>query len=154
MTIRKRLKALDLSLPAPRKPAFSYQAVVVDQGLAWVAGQLPWQGDSMDLIHTGSLGAAVDLDGGMACARSCVLNGLSVLEDALGDLSHVERIIKLVGFVASAPGFSEQPAVIDAASGLLIDVFGESGRHARSAVGVAELPRGAPVEIELIVRCN
>ena len=82
------------------------------------------------------------------------MNGLSVLEDALGDLSHVERIIKLVGFVASAPGFSEQPAVIDAASGLLIDVFGESGRHARSAVGVAELPRGAPVEIELIVRCN
>ena len=125
MTIRKRLQALDLSLPAPRKPAFSYQAVVVDQGLAWVSGQLPWQGDSMDLVHTGSLGAAVDLDGGMACARSCVLNGLSVLEDALGDLSHVERIIKLVGFVASAPGFSEQPAVIDAASGLLIDVFGE-----------------------------
>ena len=154
MTIRKRLQALDLSLPAPRKPAFSYQAVVVDQGLASVSGQLPWQGDSMDLVHTGSLGAAVDLDGGMACARSCVLNGLSVLEDALGDLSHVERIIKLVGFVASAPGFSEQPAVIDAASGLLIDVFGESGRHARSAVGVAELPRGAPVEIELIVRCN
>ena len=154
MTIRKRLQALDLSLPAPRKPAFSYQAVVVDQGLAWVSGQLPWQGDSMDLVHTGSLCAAVDLDGGMACARSCVLNGLSVLEDALGDLSHVERIIKLVGFVASAPGVSEQPAVIDAASGLLIDVVGESGRHARSAVGVAELPRGAPVEIELVVRCN
>ena len=154
MTIRTRLQALDLSLPAPRKPAFSYQAVVVDQGLAWVSGQLPWHGDSMDLVHTGYLGATVDLDSGMACARSCVLNGLSVLEDALGDLSHVERIIKLVGFVASAPGFSEQPAVIDAASGLLIDVFGESGRHARSAVGVAELPRGAPVEIELVVRCN
>ena len=154
MTIRKRLEALQLSLPAPRKPAFSYQAVVVDQGLAWVSGQLPWRGDSMDLVHTGYLGATVDLDGGMACERSCVLNCLSVLEDALGDLSHVERIIKLVGFVASAPGFSEQPAVIDAASGLLIDVFGESGRHARSAVGVAELPRGAPVEIELVVRCN
>ena len=85
---------------------------------------------------------------------SCVLNGLSVLEDALGDLDQIQRVIKVVGYVASAPGFSDQPAVIDAASGLLIDVFGELGRHARSAVGVAELPRGAPVEIELVVRCN
>lgn len=154
MTIRKRLETLQLSLPAPRKPAFSYQAVVVDQGLAWVSGQLPWQGDSMDLVHTGCLGAAVDLDSGMACARACVLNGLAVLEDALGDLDQVQRVIKVVGFVASAPGFSDQPAVIDAASGLLIDVFGEWGRHARSAVGVAALPRGAPVEIELVVRCH
>ena len=105
MTIRKRLEALQLSLPAPRKPAFSYQAVVVDQGLAWVSGQLPWQGDSMDLVHTGCLGAAVDLDSGMACARSCVLNGLSVLEEALGDLDQIQRVIKVVGFVASAPGF-------------------------------------------------
>ncbi len=93
MTIRKRLEALQLSLPAPRKPAFSYQAVVVDQGLAWVSGQLPWQGDSMDLVHTGGLRAGDDLDSVMACASASVLNGLSVFEDALGELAQIQRVL-------------------------------------------------------------
>ena len=79
---------------------------------------------------------------------------MSVLEDTLGGLDRIRRVVKVVGFVASAPGFNDQPAVIDAASALLIEIFGDAGRHARSAVGVAELPRGAPVEIELIVRCD
>ena len=154
MTIRQRLSVLELTLPAPRTPASNYQAVIEDEGLAWVSGQLPWQGDSTDLVCSGRLGESVDLEGGIACAKACVLQALSVLEDTLGGLDRIRRVVKVVGFVASAPGFNDQPAVIDAASVLLIEIFGDAGRHARSAVGVAELPRGAPVEIELIVRCD
>ena len=85
-------------------------------------------------------------------AEACILNGLAVLEETSGSLDRIERVIKLVGYVASAKDFHEQPAVIDAASNLLVEIFGDAGTHARSAVGVAQLPRGAPVEIELVVR--
>ena len=89
-----------------------------------------------------------------SCARACVLNGLSALQQAIGNLDHIQRVIKLVGYVASGKDFQEQPAVIDAGSNLLIEIFGDSGTHARSAIGVTELPRGAPVEIDLVVRVN
>jgi enamine deaminase RidA (YjgF/YER057c/UK114 family) len=102
-------------------------------------------------LITGKLGAGVSLELGAMAARSCVLQGLSVLKAALGGFDRVERIVKLTGFVASAEGFIDQPRVIDAASSLLRQLLGEHGRHARSAIGVAELPRGAAVEIELIV---
>lgn len=148
MSIRARLAELRVVLPAARAPAHAYVPVVVEGGLAWVSGQLPWRMD--DLRATGKLGAAVDLATGQDCARLCILNGLSVLEAAAGSLDRVRRIVKLTGFVASAPGFADQPKVIDAASALLVDIFGEPGRHARSAVGVAALPRDVPVEIEFV----
>jgi len=148
MSIAGRLHHLGLALPSPRAPAFAYVPVVVEGGLAWVSGQLPWAGDG--LRAAGKVGGAVDQALAKDCARDCVLNGLAVLAEAVGSLDRVRRIIKLVGFVASAPGFTAQPAVIDAASTLLVEIFGERGRHARSAVGVAELPRDAPVEIEFV----
>jgi len=94
----------------------------------------------------------VSVTEGKSCARACILNGLAVLEKTSGSLDNIERVVKLVGYVASAKDFHEQPAVIDAASNLLVEIFGDAGTHARSAVGVAQLPRGAPVEIELVVR--
>lgn len=148
MKIDERLAALGLELPAPRAPAFAYVPVAVDGGLAWVSGQLPWRPDGT--LPKGKLGGDVAVEDGKAAARLCVLNGLSVLRHAIGSLDRVRRIVKVVGFVASANGFVEQPAVVDGASGLLGEIFGDAGRHARSAVGVAELPRGVPVEIEFV----
>ncbi|HJM01532.1 MAG TPA: RidA family protein [Arenicellales bacterium] len=147
-----RLQTLGIELPAPREPAFSYSAVVIDNGLAWVSGQLPWLDGSNSLVYSGRLGEHVNVTEGKSCARACILNGLAVLEETSGSLDRIERVIKLVGYVASAKDFHEQPAVIDAASNLLVEIFGDAGTHARSAVGVAQLPRGAPVEIELVVR--
>ncbi len=151
-TMSNRLQTLGIELPAPREPAFSYSAVVIDNGLAWVSGQLPWLDGSNSLVYSGRLGEHVNVTEGKSCARACILNGLAVLEETSGSLDRIERVIKLVGYVASAKDFHEQPAVIDAASNLLVEIFGEAGTHARSAVGVAQLPRGAPVEIELVVR--
>ena len=151
-TMSNRLQTLGIELPAPREPAFSYSAVVIDNGLAWVSGQLPWLDGSNSLVYSGRLGEHVYVTEGEAIARACILNGLAVLEETSGSLDRIERVIKLVGYVASAKDFHEQPAVIDAASNLLVEIFGDAGTHARSAVGVAQLPRGAPVEIELVVR--
>ena len=151
-TMSNRLQTLGIELPAPREPAFSYSAVVIDNGLAWVSGQLPWLDGSNSLVYSGRLGEHVNVTEGKSCARACILNGLAVLEETSGSLDRIERVIKLVGYVASAKDFHEQPAVIDAASNLLVEIFGDAGTHARSAVGVAQLPRGAPVEIELVVR--
>lgn len=148
MTIRERLAELGLVLPAPTPPKFAYVPVVVHGGLAWVAGQLPWLNG--ELPCTGLVGRDVSVEQAAEAARLCVIQGLSQLEGALGDLGRIERFVKVTGFVASAPGFREQPVVMDAASRLLQEVFGEAGRHARSAVGVAELPRGAPVEVEFV----
>ena len=151
-TMSNRLQTLGIELPAPREPAFSYSAVVIDNGLAWVSGQLPWLDGSNSLVYSGRLGEHVNVTEGKSCARACILNGLAVLEETSGSLDRIERVVKLVGYVASAKDFHEQPAVIDAASNLLVEIFGDAGTHARSAVGVAQLPRGAPVEIELVVR--
>ncbi len=151
-TMSNRLQTLGIELPAPREPAFSYSAVVIDNGLAWVSGQLPWLDGSNSLVYSGRLGEHVSVTEGKSCARACILNGLAVLEETSGSLDRIERVVKLVGYVASAKDFHEQPAVIDAASNLLVEIFGDAGTHARSAVGVAQLPRGAPVEIELVVR--
>ena len=130
-------------------PRFAYVPVVVHRGIAWVSGQLPWV-DGV-LAATGRVGDDVTVEQAEVAARACVLQALSVLRGALGTLDRVDRVLEVMGFVASAPGFREQPRVIDAASKLLQEVFGEAGRHARSAVGVAELPRGAAVEVRLVV---
>ena len=135
-------------MPAAATPAFQYVPVTIHERLAFVSGQLPRSGEA---LVTGKVGVDVDLEQAREAARLCILQGLACLKQALGSLERVEKVLKVTGFVASAPGFHQQPKVIDAASELLVQVFGEAGRHARSAIGVAELPRNAAVEIELIV---
>jgi len=146
--IEARLAASGHTLPPVTAPAFKYVAVVVHGGLAFVSGQIPWRNGQVML--TGKVGAEVDIEQAQRAAEVCVLQALAQLNAELGDLSKIERILKVTGFVASASGFTQQPQVIDAASNLLVLALGDKGRHTRSAVGVAELPRGVPVEIELI----
>ena len=147
-TIDQRLASLEIVLPEAAVPAFQYVPVTLHERLAFVSGQLPRSGDR---LITGKVGADVDVETAREAAGLCILQGLACLRQALGSLDQLERILKLTGFVASAPGFNQQPLVIDAASELLVRIFGEEGRHARSAIGVAELPRNASVEIELTV---
>jgi enamine deaminase RidA (YjgF/YER057c/UK114 family) len=143
-----RLAALGIVLPEAAKPAFNYVPVVVEQGIAYVSGQLPKVGG--DVAFTGRLGDSVSLEQGREAAKVCALQALACLEAALGSIDRVSRIVRLTGFVASTPDFFQQPAVIDAASELFVAVFGEAGRHARSAIGVAALPRNSPVELEVV----
>lgn len=147
--VEDTLKTQGIELPPPAKPMFQYVPVTVHAGVAYVSGQLPKEGEEVRIL--GKVGAEVDLEAAQHAARICILQGLSCLRAAIGSLDAVQRVLKVTGFVASAPGFNKQPGVIDAASNLLVEIFGERGRHARSAVGVAELPRNAPVEIEMIV---
>lgn len=147
--ISERLKELGIDLPDAASPSFNYVPVTLHRGVAYVSGQLPKVGGEVRVF--GKVGDEVDLETAAGEARICILQGLACLQSALGSLDRVERILKVNGYVASAPGFNAQPKVIDAASDLLAEVFGEIGRHARAAVGVAELPRNAAVEIELTV---
>lgn len=149
MSHEARLAELGITLPALAAPAFDYVPAVVHGGLVWISGQLPRAADG-SLPHLGRLGEDVDVETARKAAELCALQALAALRAAAGSLDRVERAIKVTGFVASAPGFVEQPKVIDAASNLVGKVFGEAGRHARSAVGVAMLPRGVPVEIEFV----
>jgi enamine deaminase RidA (YjgF/YER057c/UK114 family) len=150
MSFDERLSDLGFILPGPYPPHDPLDAVVIHQGVARTSGQLP-RDESGVIIHQGLLGAAVTVEQGAEAARLCALNALSVLAAALGGLNSIERVLTVLGFVASAPGFVEQPAVIDGASHLLYEVFGDAGRHSRSAIGVAALPRSGPVEIEVAV---
>ncbi|MFO1318319.1 MAG: RidA family protein [Burkholderiales bacterium] len=147
--IEDRLRALGFLLPEPKVPNFQYVPVVVHQSVAYVSGQLPW--DDGRLPFVGHVGRDVDVEAARRCARLCVVQALAGLKGVLGSLEQIDRILKVTGFVASAPDFHDQPKVVDAASQLLVDLLGEAGRHARSAIGVASLPRQAPVEIEFIV---
>lgn len=149
MSHEARFTELGLRLPPVPKPAFDYVPVVVHAGLAWVSGQLP-RDEAGNLPVLGRLGEEVAVKDGRRAAELCALQGIAALREAVGSLDRVARAVKVTGFVASAPGFAEQPRVVDAASALLGRVFGEDGRHARSAVGVAMLPRGVPVEIEFV----
>jgi enamine deaminase RidA (YjgF/YER057c/UK114 family) len=148
--VQQRLDELGLVLPGPYPPHEPLDAVVVHGGRARTSGQLPRDHDGA-LVHPGVLGAELTVEQGAEAARWCALNALSVLRAELGDLDHVERVLTVLGFVTSAPGFIAQPAVVDGASALLHDVFGAAGRHSRSAIGVAALPRGGAVEIEVEV---
>jgi enamine deaminase RidA (YjgF/YER057c/UK114 family) len=150
MSISERLGALGLTLPGPYPPHDPLDAVVVHRGRARTSGQLPRDHDGT-ILHPGVLGAGVTVEQGADAARWCALNALSVLASELGNLGRIERVLTVLGFVAAAPGFVEQPAVVDGASRLLRDVFGDAGRHSRSAIGVAALPRGGAVEIEVEV---
>ena len=149
MSYEQKLTQLGLALPAPPKPVANYVPVVRVGDLLFLSGVLPSRDGQ--LIMTGKLGQNVSIDQGMEAARVAVLNGLSIIRQEAGSLDRVKRIVKMVGHIASAPGFTDQPQVLNGASDLLVSLFGDAGRHARVAVGAAELPRQAPVEIELIV---
>jgi len=142
------LERLGLKLPTPARPEGMYIPGVQVGDLYYTAGE----GAVVDgePIVTGKVGAEVTLEQAREAARVSMLNLLAILDDQLESLVRVKRIVKVLGFVASADGFTQQPVVIDGASELLIQVFGDAGRHARSAIGVAELPQGSPVEIELV----
>jgi enamine deaminase RidA (YjgF/YER057c/UK114 family) len=149
----QRLAELGLTLPAVPAPAGAYVPAVEQAGWVWTAGQLPLVDGT--LLATGLVGAEagpgiVDAARAAELARVCALNALAAAASVIGGIDRIARIVKVVGFVASAPGFTAQPKVINGASDLLVEVFGEAGRHARSAVGVAALPLGAPVELELL----
>ncbi|MEZ0363715.1 RidA family protein [Mycobacterium sp. pUA109] len=148
MSASARLAELGLELPPVVTPLASYVPAVRTGNLVYTSGQLPMEGGK--LAGTGKVGAEISPEQGAALARTCALNALAAV-DALVGVDAVTRVVKVVGFVASAPGFHGQPGVINGASNLLGEVFGDSGAHARSAVGVAELPLDAPVEVELIV---
>jgi enamine deaminase RidA (YjgF/YER057c/UK114 family) len=148
-TPSERLRELGLTLPPVSAPAGAYIPAKRSGDLVFTAGQVPMVDGR--IAATGKLGAEVDVEQGYQLARTCALSALAAVDDLVG-LDAISAIVKVVGFVASAPGFTDQPEVINGASDLLGEVFGESGRHARSAVGVAELPRGVPVEVELVVQ--
>ena len=145
---RARLAALGLTLPPVAAPVASYVPAVRIGDTVQTSGQLPTVGG--ELVHTGRVGAEVTVEQGAEAARVAILNALAAV-DALIGLEGIGQVAKVTGFVSSAPGFHSQPAVINGASDLLGELFGEAGRHARSAVGVPDLPVNAPVEIELLV---
>lgn len=147
MDIHARLAELGIALPTPAKAVANYVPVVVAGGFATVSGQLPLVDGK--LAATGLLGAGVTLDQGVAAARACLINLLAQLDAHLdGGLGAVARVVRLGGFIAATPGFTDHAKVMNGASDLAVEVFGEAGRHARSTVGVASLPLGAAVEVE------
>jgi enamine deaminase RidA (YjgF/YER057c/UK114 family) len=149
MTIADRLDSLGIELPPPFPPVGNYLPCVIDEGLVYVGGHGPIAGDQM---MRGKVGGDLTLEQGREAARMTALSILATLQAELGDLGRIQRIIKVFGMVNAAPGFDRTPAVIDGCSDLLVEIFGDAGRHTRSAVGLAELPFGIAVEIELIAR--
>ena len=137
-----------LQIPSAPKPSGNYVPVVQTGTLVFVSGMGPRRGN--EVAYCGKVGKDLTVKDGYEAARLCALNCLAMLRDYLGGLERVARVVKIVGFVNSAPGFSEQPAVVNGASDLLVQVFGDRGKHARSAIGAAELPRNIAVEIEMV----
>lgn len=143
-----RLAALGIELPQAPRPVASYVPVRVTGTQAFVSGQLPYEQGQLN--HQGVVPSQIDPDTARTAARRCAINALACLQQALGSLDRVTGVIKVGVFVASDPGFGGQPAIANGASDLLVEVFGDAGRHARAAVGVAALPLNAPVEVEFI----
>ena len=148
-TPEERLEAMGLAVPEVAKPVAAYVPAVRTGSYVFTSGQLPMREGR--LITTGKVGGEVTAEEAVECARQCALNALAAVRAEIGDLSQVKRIVKVVAFVASTPDFTGQPGVANGASELFGEVFGEAGRHARSAVGVPVLPLDAPVEVELLV---
>jgi enamine deaminase RidA (YjgF/YER057c/UK114 family) len=144
-----RLRELGIELPPPPQPLASYVPVSLSGGLAYVSGQVPLSDGKP--MWSGRLGENLELAEGAEAAKRCAVQALSALRSELGSLDRVKRIVRVGVFVTSAPGFTDQPKVANGASDLLVEIFGEAGRHARAAVGVSELPLGAPVEVEMLV---
>ncbi|HEV7663993.1 MAG TPA: RidA family protein [Chloroflexota bacterium] len=152
MTPEERLRELSYTLPTPPPPIGTYVGAVRTGNLLFLSGKGPTLAGGKE--WRGKLGAELSTEEGYQAARDTMLNLLAVLRAELGELSRVQRVVKLLGMVNSTPEFDQQPKVINGASDLLVDVFGERGRHARSAVGMAALPNGIPVEIEMIVEVS
>ena len=149
MSVTARLTELGIAIPEVVPPVAAYVPAVVTGRYVYTSGQLPMRDGAM--IAEGLVGSDVDPETAKECARQSAINALAAAQSVIGSLERVTRVVKVVGFVASDPSFSGQPAVINGASDLLGDIFGDAGVHARSAVGVAVLPKDAPVEIEMIV---
>ncbi len=150
MSYEARLKDLGIELPAAPKPVATYIPAVQVGELLFLSGVLPFRAGQLGL--TGKLGRDLSVEQGAEAARVALLNALAIVRNELGTLDRVKRIVRMVGHVASAEGFVQHPMVINGASDLLVQIFGESGRHARVALGAAELPLNAPIELELIVQ--
>jgi enamine deaminase RidA (YjgF/YER057c/UK114 family) len=146
--IDTRLAAQGITLPVPASPAANYVAFVIEGGLLTISGQLPMENGAIAV--KGRLGAGVSLEDGQRAARLCAINILAQAQAALGDLGRIRRCVRLGGFVASMPDFTDQHRVINGASDLIAGILGEAGRHARAAVGVASLPLDAAVEVEAL----
>lgn len=150
MMYEAKLKEMAITLPAAPKPLASYVPAVMAGGCVYTSGQIPLVDG--ELKFRGKVGADLTEEQGYEAAKICALNCLSVVREQIGSLDNIERIVKVTGFVNSAPGFANQPKVVNGASDLLGEIFGEAGRHARSAVGVSDLPIHAAVEVEMIVK--
>lgn len=148
-SIQSRLTELGITLPKVVAPIANYLPYTRAGQLVFVSGQLPMLDGS--LLHTGKVGEAVDLEQGDACARQCALNVVAQVQAACGgDLDRVQRVVKITGFVASPPSFTDHPSIVNGASDILVEIFGDIGRHARAAVGCPALPLDAPVEVEAV----
>lgn len=150
--IEKRLDALNIILPSPPKPVGSYVAVVITGKLAFVSGQIPIKDGKV--IYAGKVSRDLSVEDAQKAARLCVINALAQLKAELGSLDRISKIVKVSGFVNSPPEFTDQPKVINGASDLLFEIFGQKGQHARIAVGVSSLPLNSAVEIDLIAEIN
>ena len=147
--IENKIKELGLQLPEPPKPLAAYIPAKQVGNLVFTAGQLPMVNG--EIILKGLLGQDVEIDPAYNAAKICTLNALSAIKGVIGDLDKIKQVVRVVGYVASVPTFTQRPAVVNGASELLLEIFGENGKHARSAVGMAVLPLNAEVEIELTV---
>ncbi|MCL6611771.1 MAG: RidA family protein [Peptococcaceae bacterium] len=145
-----KLKEMGINLPPVPKPVASYVPAVRAGEYVYTSGQLPFADG--EIRYRGKVGDGLSEEDGYEAAKICAINCLSAVKDLAGSLDNIERIVKVTGFVNSAPGFVSQPKVVNGASDLLGEVFGEAGKHARAAVGVSELPLGAAVEIEMVVK--
>ena len=152
MTPHDRLEKMGLTLPPPPKPAGAYVPAVRTGNLIYVAGQLPFVDG--ELKYIGKIGAELTLEQGYEAARICALNALSIIHAEVGTLDRISQMVRLAGFVSSAGGFTDQPQVVNGASEFLAEIFEDRGRHARIALGVAELPLGAAVELELLAEID
>ncbi len=149
MNVSERMDALGIELPEAPAPVGAYVPCVMAQSLMFISGQIPLRGAK--LLYEGKVSRAVSVAQAQECAAVCFLNAMAQAKAALGDLERVRRIVRMTGYVASSEDFTDQALVMNGASHLAVDVFGEKGRHARVAVGVAALPLGAPVELEVIL---
>ncbi|MFZ9744835.1 MAG: RidA family protein [Aquiluna sp.] len=152
MSANQRISDLGITLPQVATPAGAYVPAVVSGNLVFTAGQIPLVDGK--LVATGKVGKDLSADQAKEIARICALNAVAAIKSVIGDLDRVTKVVKVVGFVSSTPDFTAQPSVVNGASELLEQIFGDKGIHARSAVGVAVLPLDAPVEVELVVEFN
>ena len=153
MTIEDKLAEMGVTIPDPKPALGSYVPAVQTGSLVFVSGNLPIQADG-SMLHSGKLGEDVSVEEGYAATKQCAINCLSAAKGIIGDLNNVQQVVKLRVLVNSSPDFTDQPAVANGASDLLVELFGESGKHARAAVGVVSLPLGVSVEVELVLEVS